>query len=516
MATGIEAASLALAVLPLLVNQLEAYVRGIEKIKVLRHYRSEFALYSVKLGAQRVMLLDTLEEALKGVVNDNAKVSELLSDPQSQSWHDKCLQDRLRNKLGRSYDPFVGIMTELSELLDRLSERMGIHETGIKQNPPTKARKALRSRLLIWGPIYDDLLTKIDVANTTLRNLTEPSNHRQRTSETRLPWDEFFQKYQMARNHADQLFRGIIEGTYWNCSCKEHHVVHFQLQSNPFQPAEGEISPRNSVRYRMTFSHEENESFMGQWNWREVEWELRDETLPAPLIQDLCSSLSVQITDSERRRAVGYFPHEVDAKVRYALIAVNDSKQRRPQQPLHQALQRMNRRDRIRIAAGLACGVMQLCGNWLKPRWNSSDIRLACDTGEVNVMSDFLFFSWPLHMCGKFDHTSHLLDDSDVRGNMLVPLGRTLVELSLGRTIETSNILHDIQGDENVACVNTAIKLIEGVLHESGSNYADAVRNCLLWSGVSQSYDDKRFQEHVFSAIVSPLLTEMAYFEGIV
>lgn len=132
MATGIEAASLALAVLPLLVNQLEAYVRGIEKIKLLRHYRSQFAQYSVKLGAQRVILLDTLEQVLKGVVKDNDKVSKLLLDPRGQGWKDLSLQERLRNKLGRSYDPFVGIMTELSGLLNRLSERMSIHEADIE------------------------------------------------------------------------------------------------------------------------------------------------------------------------------------------------------------------------------------------------------------------------------------------------------------------------------------------------------------------------------------------------
>jgi hypothetical protein len=132
MATGIEAASLALAVLPLLVNQLEAYVRGIEKIKLLRHYRSQFAQYSAKLGAQHVILLDTLEQVLKGVVKDNDKVSRLLLDPRGQDWKDSTLQERLRNKLGRRYDPFVGIMTELLELSNRLSEKMGIHEADIE------------------------------------------------------------------------------------------------------------------------------------------------------------------------------------------------------------------------------------------------------------------------------------------------------------------------------------------------------------------------------------------------
>jgi hypothetical protein len=265
----------------------------------------------------------------------------------------------------------------------------------------------------------------------------------------------------------------------------------------------------------MIFAHEESKGFTGKWNWREVEWEPIEEMFTAPLIHDLCSSLSTSRTYTERRRVIGYFPDKIDATVRYAMFAVNDLKQRRPRQPLHQILAKIKRRDRIRIAAGLACGVMQLCGNWLKPRWNSSDIHLACNSGEDNVLLDFLFFSWPLYVSGSTNETTSLLDYSGVRRNMLVPLGRTLVELSLGRAIDTSNTLDDIREDDDVARVNTAIKLIEVVLDESGSNYADAVRNCLLWSGIGQSYDNNKFQENLFDAIVSPLLREMAYFEGI-
>lgn len=368
--------------------------------------------------------------------------------------------------------------------------------------------------MLVWGPIYDDLLAKIDDANTILKNLIEPSNHRGRSSEARRCWDELFHKYQRARNHADQLFKGIVGGTYWKCSCKDHHVVHFQLQSNRLQAAEGDIDAHGSFRYRTIFAHEESESFTGKWNWREVEWEPIEEIFTAPLIHDLCSSLSISRTHTERRKAIGYFPNKLDATVRYAMFAVNDLKQRRPQQSLHQILPTIKRRDRIRIATGLACGVMQLSGNWLKPRWNSSDIHLASNSGEGKVLLDFLFFSWPLYLSGSSNEIT-LLDHSGVRRNVLVPLGRTLVEFSLGRTIDTSNMLAGIREDDDVASVNTAIKLIEVVLDESGSNYADAVHNCLLWSSIGESYDNKNFQEHLFDAIVSPLLREMAYFEGI-
>ncbi|KAF4764413.1 SNF2-like protein [Penicillium solitum] len=55
MASGIEVAGLALAVLPRLVNQLDDYVLGIEKIWRLKRYRREFAHYSTLFGTQHTI-----------------------------------------------------------------------------------------------------------------------------------------------------------------------------------------------------------------------------------------------------------------------------------------------------------------------------------------------------------------------------------------------------------------------------------------------------------------------------
>ena len=54
--------------------------------------------------------------------------------------------------------------------------------------------------------------------------------------------------------------------------------------------------------------------------------------------------------------------------------------------------------------------------------------------------------------------------------------------------------------------------LIKTVYMESGTNYADAVSSCLSWSALSL---ENRFEERVFDTIVSPLLKDLANFEGI-
>jgi hypothetical protein len=132
MVTGIEAAGLALAVLPLFVNQIDAYVRGIEKIKGLRRYRRELKGYSVGLSTQHAILLNTLEQALEGVVDEEDQVSRLIRDPQGDGWKEPDLQKRLRWKLDRNYEVFLGNMTGLSELLELLSHKLEIDATDIK------------------------------------------------------------------------------------------------------------------------------------------------------------------------------------------------------------------------------------------------------------------------------------------------------------------------------------------------------------------------------------------------
>jgi hypothetical protein len=114
------------------VNQIDAYVRGIEKIKGLRRYRREFQGYSTGLRTQHTILMNTLEEALEGVVDDEDQVSELISDPQGEGWKSPDLQKRLRWKLDRNYEVFMGNMAGLSELLEQLAHKLEIGATDIK------------------------------------------------------------------------------------------------------------------------------------------------------------------------------------------------------------------------------------------------------------------------------------------------------------------------------------------------------------------------------------------------
>jgi hypothetical protein len=82
MVTGLEAAGVVLALLPLLVNQLENYATGFEKLKLLRRYRRVFSAYALGIGTQQTIFLNNLEKVLEGVVEDEDKIGALINEPQ--------------------------------------------------------------------------------------------------------------------------------------------------------------------------------------------------------------------------------------------------------------------------------------------------------------------------------------------------------------------------------------------------------------------------------------------------
>jgi hypothetical protein len=58
--SGVEIAGLVLAILPLVVNQLDNYARGLETFRALRRYKLELEICSSTLSAQCAIFLNTL------------------------------------------------------------------------------------------------------------------------------------------------------------------------------------------------------------------------------------------------------------------------------------------------------------------------------------------------------------------------------------------------------------------------------------------------------------------------
>lgn len=132
MVTGVETAGIVLAILPLLVNQLDNYIQGLETIKSFRtrRYRRELEDYRTRLGTQQAILLNTLEQSLEGVVDYEDEVSELIQNPRGPLWKDPAFQAKLCKKLDRDYDAFIGAMAQVSSRLEYLYGKLKLAPAG--------------------------------------------------------------------------------------------------------------------------------------------------------------------------------------------------------------------------------------------------------------------------------------------------------------------------------------------------------------------------------------------------
>ncbi|KAI2867768.1 hypothetical protein CBS147343_866 [Aspergillus niger] len=162
MATGIEAASLVLALLPLLVNQIDNYIQGFQRMTCFKpkNYWREMESYRSILETERAILLNTLLIAVDGVTH--YEYGDWTRDPGSAFWTSQDVWQKLRQKLGSSYEPFTSTINVLSGLLKRLSQELGlsVDSTGRIYTTSTSSfeEQLKKVRRIFLHPVYKDLI----------------------------------------------------------------------------------------------------------------------------------------------------------------------------------------------------------------------------------------------------------------------------------------------------------------------------------------------------------------------
>ncbi|KAK1148053.1 hypothetical protein N8T08_010688 [Aspergillus melleus] len=183
-----EAAGLALAILPLLINQLDNYVQGLQTVKGFRakRYRQQLDSYFSNIGTQHVIFSNTLERALDGVVEYQDGIDELINNPSGEAWKQPELVKRMEKKLERNYFPFNKTMTELAALLQDLSRRLKFEKMSSAEktweDASTLEREVRKFRDIFSKSIYVDILDRISAANAILDTLVKQSESSPTTS----------------------------------------------------------------------------------------------------------------------------------------------------------------------------------------------------------------------------------------------------------------------------------------------------------------------------------------------
>ena len=123
-----EAAGFVLAALPLIVEGLRGYLKGIESIKRWWQYAKALKRLIRKFQVEQRKLVNTCTELLEGLVDDT-KLTVLLEDPGGANWQEKDLQLSLRRRLGGSYQVFFDAVTEMTEVVEEFEEKLELDES---------------------------------------------------------------------------------------------------------------------------------------------------------------------------------------------------------------------------------------------------------------------------------------------------------------------------------------------------------------------------------------------------
>ena len=126
MATGIEAAGLVLGAFPLVISFLEHYRSGLETLQEWWRFRTEFLTFFHEVGVQSVFFSENLEALLAPLVDSEEEMEALLADPGGPQWRAPGLEERLKERLPKSYDWYKLTITAIDNILENLKKRLGI------------------------------------------------------------------------------------------------------------------------------------------------------------------------------------------------------------------------------------------------------------------------------------------------------------------------------------------------------------------------------------------------------
>jgi hypothetical protein len=126
--SGIEIAGLVLGAFPLLIQVLKTYREGAEALNDWWRIERAYKKTCQDLSYHQILFEGNVERFLLPLVADDDELLVLMADPAGGAWENVELEARLRQRLPKSYDLFLDIMGDISDLVDALKKELGVKE----------------------------------------------------------------------------------------------------------------------------------------------------------------------------------------------------------------------------------------------------------------------------------------------------------------------------------------------------------------------------------------------------
>jgi hypothetical protein len=304
MVTGVETAGIVLAILPLAIEGLKAYLEGVRTIEKWWRFDRELANLVRTLDAEYIRYLNTCEELLVGIVPPST-VGALLASPSGDGWRAPDIERNLRLRLRRSFPSFMETVYDMENVVQQLVKKLGL-DLDSKVSPidftttsplilcfldqlqwvdaAVPRSELKRIKLTLSKTKFDADLRRIEKNNNILAELLGQNLRWEAVSKTSR--QDHGLEYRYIRQQAESIHRVLAQ--YWNCSCQVAHKANLRLEAriaraDPMKTAGGVPDAAQIVRFRVIFSfeHDKRTTFTLPWTLKAADIEPFDDENPS-------------------------------------------------------------------------------------------------------------------------------------------------------------------------------------------------------------------------------------------
>lgn len=144
--SGIEIAGLVLGAFPLLLRALDDYREGAETLRDWWRIERTYKKCHQDLCYHRLLFEDVVELLLLPLVADSVELKTLMSDPAGQIWEEPELEQRLRDRLPKSYSLFLEYIHDINGLVESIKKELGVKNTTFEARVNQVSKRCLQAR----------------------------------------------------------------------------------------------------------------------------------------------------------------------------------------------------------------------------------------------------------------------------------------------------------------------------------------------------------------------------------
>jgi hypothetical protein len=283
--SGLEIAGVVLGAFPIIISGLENWHKASVVGEIIFSPDIERRLCLIDFQFEKIRYTRSLEALLIPLADEKRQVDEMVNAASSPHWKDTKLNDRLRDRLGESYETYMDIMSRMNETAEAFQEKLGGSQrqsstsTNPIQHPQSTTNKlfttlfsksdtrSLRSRVTlgVGRSARLELFARLKECNERLEILLRTSDEisklkRSTYGPPKISGDRRSGLVE-SRKQAVSFFKALQHA--WQCQCPYNHIANLKV-GYP-------TTPELFFDLILMFTASIRNGPVGSWSWRRMQ-----------------------------------------------------------------------------------------------------------------------------------------------------------------------------------------------------------------------------------------------------